>query len=152
MGRMITIPEKLHQQVMNWTAEGKKSYIIANLLEIDYGIKCSQETVSRLIRKIRLERQEAASAAYTEEIEKTANSDVKIMSDVVSTFYKDLQTCQDPVLKLKIAAELRMWVKDKMSIANLNLEDKSNSQEIKDELLEELEELREIKKDTAKSN
>lgn len=148
MAKIAVIPEKLHYQVMDWTAEGKPAHIIIDLLKKDHNINCSITAVYRLIKKIRLERQEIATAAYSVEIEKTAFSDIKIMSEIVSTFYQEWQTCHEPLLKLKIAAELRMWVKDKMSLAGLNLDNKSNSEEIKEELLEELEELRDIKKDS----
>lgn len=140
-----SIPEKLHQQIMNWHAEGMTGPKIADMLKSKYNVDVSMHTVYRLMQRIRKTRQESAKMAYATEIAQTAAEDIKIMSDVVSTYYTEWKTCQDPSLKLKLAAELRSWVKDKMVLSGLDKDTFiSDVDAAKDEFMDELNKLKSI--------
>jgi hypothetical protein len=141
MAKLPAIPENLHDQVMTWTGEGKPVEAIRALLKEQHNINCSPNAVYRLLKKIRQGRQEIAKAAYAAEMEKTANSDVKIMSEVTKSLFDKWKNAKTIKEELQIAAELRMWVRDKMALSGIDLKQDAD-EDIKDELLDELEDLK----------
>lgn len=141
MAKIANIPENLRQQVMNWSAEGDPAQTIADKLKTFHNINCHVSSVYRLLNKTRKERQEVAKAKYAEEVEKTAGQDIKIMSDVIETYYKKWKSAKNDSDSIKIAAEMRAWIKDKMVLAGID-KDMFDHDAAKDEFIEELNKLK----------
>jgi hypothetical protein len=143
MARLPSIPETEQHKVLVWTAEGKTQAQCVELLKSECGITTSVTSVYRLLQKTRQGRQEIAKALYAEEIQKTAVQDIKIMSDIIQTYYKEWKETKNKREQLRMAAELRMWIRDKMAISGLH-DDTDFTDEIaaKDEFIDELNKLK----------
>lgn len=137
---LTKIPPNLHQQIMNWHAEGKPVRSMRALLQNEYQITIGNEGIYRIIKKYRKERQEVARAIYAQELAHTAFQDIQIMSDVVQSLYIKYKNAVCLKDELAIAAELRLWVRDKVVITGAG-DDKNDNSVSREEFLLSLKKL-----------
>lgn len=81
MGRPLAIPEKFHPTVLGWAGEGLGSRAIAERLAgKEYKVKVSHQAVARLMRNLREERKEIATAVTREKLADHVTSDLDAMA------------------------------------------------------------------------
>ncbi len=145
MSRLPSIPDKLHPYVANLVSEGLSASQIKAKLEADHQLVTGLTAVTRLAKKIRLERQEAAKAAYAEEVSRTAGHDLRTMDKVITnlerTFMRAVEA-DDTEKYLKIAAELNKWNARRIELSgisretlNVNENDQDDEEELREEIL-----------------
>ena len=154
MARLSNIPERFHQNIADMLADGKSASHILVFLE-GQGIKTSLTAIHMLSRKIRMQRQEAAKAAYAEAVEKTAAHDLLTMEKVISSLEKKYLAAiekDDHKLYLSIASELNKWNQRRIELSGITKETHSTNDEdledSKDEFISNLLKVNEQRRDS----
>ncbi len=141
MSRLQGIPPKLHEIVLEKTAEGWGAGKISNLLLKEHETKVSIKCVTNLIKRITEERKETAKAAYAKSVSESANQDVSILGDKINKLdiILDEVLIEKDALKIdKIGNILLKFIDRRMKMSGIDKEDNGDDNLILQSLLDKL--------------
>jgi hypothetical protein len=124
MSRPFLIPEMYHNDVLRLSAEGKEAKAIELwLAQEPRFIHVTVACVLNLLSSKRKERQEIAKMIYADEVAKSANMDIKILSNMIDRCYLEANKAFDedkPMIGARLADTLIKYVDRRMMLSGID--------------------------------
>jgi len=138
MGMLRKVPDRLLPDICALSAEGKTAPFIVNWLKTEHKITVARNNIYKIVSEHKVERAEAAKAAYANSAAQYANQDLNIISDIITKFKAKIDACliaEDYAQANKLSQTLLNYIKTRLELSGLNKED---SETAADEKLTEI--------------
>lgn len=107
------LPDNIYKKIVELSSSMSSRDISKKLLEED-DFKISHSTVSRYLKESRQERAEIFKTKIAEEVEKNLPQDLKILQDIIDTFYAEFNATDEIPTKIKLAKALTDTIEIKL--------------------------------------